>query len=594
MFSVIAVLAAFGAVRGFRFDLTGKGLDLSNTLSFTWLLLFLFFAWTLIRSKREPDRGVKLSAAAFSLLIAVFYSAGLSFEKMKGLGWIWSSRGNLINYLNLFFSVFILYYCCSFHAFRMLRDHPGQTGSGLGSGFSFKKVLLFWVLLQIFYIPWYLYCYPGVLTYDSGRQVRDALSVDTLDNHHSALLDLVIRGILLPVKNLTGSVQIGIGLCTLGQMLIMTFLFAAALEKIFRHTQNRILQVLVFLWFAAYPVNNIYSVTMWKDILFAGCVLALMLLLDAASDDEHAFFRSRYRCVFLGMTLLLLPLLRHNGILISVGMTIYLFFAFKDFRRQVMILCAGWICLFILWNRVLLPAWHVKPISSSEVLSVPLQQIARAIYNHHGELHPNLVAEAESYFTVPEIWYEYEPLLSDPVKSSFRASLYEEDPARFFRLWADLGKRYPFDYLEAFLHNNYGYWFPETTYWISSYGVLTGGQIRDLHTAPILKIGIIDRIYNWYAYHQEEKTPLLPLLFSRGACFWVWLFCGIWCLYRNRRKFILFMPGLFLWGSILISPVYNEYRYVYGLFICLPLFLVSALFSKKTGIRLDGRMKVTD
>ena len=132
-------------------------------------------------------------------------------------------------------------------------------------------------------------------------------------------------------------------------------------------------------------------------------------------------------------------------------------------------------------------------------------------------------------------------------------------------------------YLCTVIHNNFGYWFPETTYWVSSYGVITGSAIEDVHTAPIYKLGLVDKIYNWYAYHQYEKTPLLPLLISRGGCFWIWLFCGIWCLYGRKDKFVLFLPGLCLWGSILLSPLYNEFRYVYGLFIALPLLMASVL-----------------
>lgn len=578
----ISILISFLAVRGFRFELTGDGLVQVNTLSFIWLLTFLFFVWILCRSRKETDRRLKAYAGLLSFILACFYAAGLGFEKMKSLSWIWNSRGNLINYMNLFFSNWVLYYCCTFSAFQMLRDRSRHKAEKGRAGFSFRKTFVFWGLLLIFYIPWYLYCYPGVLTVDSASQIKDALSVETLSNHHSAFLDLIIRGILLPVKHLTGSVQIGIGICTLVQMLIMTFVFALTIERIFRYTKNRILRAGVFLWFAAYPVSNIYAFTMWKDIPFAICVLALMLCLDAAAEDEYGYFHSVRNCILLALALLLLPLLRHNGILVSAVMTVYLIFRFKSFRKRVMLLCGSWIILFAVWTYLVLPALQVKPGSVSEAMSVPLQQIARALSNHHGDLHPNLVLEAESYFTEPEIWLRYEPIIADPVKYRFKTSMFEDDPGQFFRLWKNIGERCPVDYVEAFLHNNYGYWFPETTYWISSIGVLTAGRIEDIHTAPITKLGIVDMIYNWYAYHQEEKTPLLPLLYSRGACFWVWLFFGVWCLYRNRKKFVLLMPGFLVWAGILISPVYNEYRYVYSLFIGLPLIMVSALRSQST------------
>ena len=149
----------------------------------------------------------------------------------------------------------------------------------------------------------------------------------------------------------------------------------------------------------------------------------------------------------------------------------------------------------------------------------------------------------------------------------------------FFALWLKLGRRYPVDYIEAFLANNYGYWFPETHFSIIAFGVEEKGLIEDIHHEPVLDFPgkICSPVLAFLSEEQFLKTPPLPLLFSRGACFWLWVFCGCYCLYNNRRKFILFIPGFSLWLGILISPVYNEYRYVYGLFAALPLLLASSL-----------------
>ena len=131
--------------------------------------------------------------------------------------------------------------------------------------------------------------------------------------------------------------------------------------------------------------------------------------------------------------------------------------------------------------------------------------------------------------------------------------------------------------LDAFLHNNYGYWYPYAVHWVIPVGVSDSVAIGDIHSEPIVKLPWVERIYKWYMDHEYHALPLGQLLTSSGFCFWIWLFCGTYCLYNNRRKFPLFMIGFFIWGPILFSAVYAEFRYVYGLFTCVPLVMASTL-----------------
>ena len=57
----------------------------------------------------------------------------------------------------------------------------------------------------------------------------------------------------------------------------------------------------------------------------------------------------------------------------------------------------------------------------------------------------------------------------------------------------------------------------------------------------------------------------------------MWLFCGFYCLWNNRKKFAVVLPGIALWLGIMATPISNDYRYVYGLFAALPLILALAL-----------------
>ena len=580
-----SLLLAFIAVCGFRMELTTDYLALVNTESFIWLLVFLFFARVIYLSIREKDKRLKIFAAVFAVISAVFYVLGISISKMYRLSWIWETRSYLLNTFLMFFGHTVLYYSFAFLSFRMLRDAPIPEDKKPQYKFSMKKVLLYWGILLIFYIPWYLTYYPGLLTPDSLNQIMDAISLDSLSNHHSAILNLVIRGILLTVHKFTGSYQTGVGIITCIQMLIITFVFAFSYEWIRKYIRSKVIAVIVFLWFALYPIHHLFSVTLWKDILFSVCFLILLLCIDAAVIDEKSFFRNKKKCFLMFLCLLLLPLMRHNGITVTVVLPIYFFFRFKNFRKQVAIGFACVLLVFFGWKLILIPALHITDIAPAHVYTFMEQQIVRVLDEHRDELTEEERSELQEYFLVPEIWTLYNPRHADKVKDQFNNELFHENPFRFFTLWLKNGLKFPLAYIEAFLLNDYGFWFPEVNQWISDYSMYDGVKVEDIHPAPLAKIGYVEKIINWLKQIQFTKTPVLFLLFSPGTYWWLWIYCGCYSLYRNRKKFALFMAGFALWLGILLVPITNDFRYGYGLIVGFPLVLFASLSSrtKKAG-----------
>jgi len=574
--AVLSLLVSFFVIRGFRFEFGAEVLVPRNTESFTWLLLFVLFARFFYLNFKNNNHRLKIYAAVFGLIIGLFQVIGGCLEHMESVSRVWNDGKVAVNLTNMLFSYACVYYSFAFLAFRLLEQHSQENPRRAAGRMRMKSVLLIWLALILCYVPWYLYFYPGILTYDSGAQVLEAVTPGYLSDHNPAFVTLLIRAVILPVMKAGGSVQLGIGICTLLQMLIVTFVFSLSYIRICQYISNGFLRILFFVWFAFYPVHAIYSITMWKDILFSVCLLAFTLCLDLCTEDEDAFFTGRKYCVFLFLCLLLLPLLRHNGIAVSVGMSLVFLFRFKRFRVKTALICGAALLCFAGWKLILLPALHTEKGPSYELLNVPIQQISRVFFNHHRDLPPSLTAEAEAYFE-PEFWEAYQENIADPVKAKFNNHLFDSAPDRFWSLWRELGQLYPGEFLDGFLMNNYGYWYPETSWWITGIGVLINVPLEGVHQAPILRPVFMDKIYKWYYDREYNKTPVLPLFFKPGACFWVWLFCGFYCLYNNRRKFVLFLPCFLIWLTLQFSAVYCEFRYVYGLFTCLPLFLAAAL-----------------
>ncbi len=578
---LFSILIGFITIRGFRFELTNEGLALGNTQSFAWLPVFLFFVWVIYRSIRDSDRKLKIFSGAFGIIIGTFYTIGLSFEKMGTLSWTIENRRYLINYINHYFSYSVLYYCFAYLTYQFIRKKSTASVNDRVIVFSLKRVFLYWVILILAYVPWYLYCYPGVVTNDSKDQLRMALFLMPQSDHHPYFLTLLIRGILFVVNQITESVQIGVGVCSLLQMLFLTFVFSLTFERIRFYVSNRVILGIIFIWFAFYPVNSMYSVTLWKDILFSACLLSLLICLDFITEKDDIFFSSNKKCFFLFLILLMLPLSRHNGIAITFVMAIVLLVRYSRYRRRLLMICCCSLMFYAIFQYLLLPVMNVKKVDSGLLLSVPCQQIARTLYYHNEEIPAENLEIIEKYFSDNQFWKMYRAKNADRVKDGFKNELFVMNPIKFIKQWFLLGVRYPVDYLEAFLNNNYGYWFPETNYWIIDYGVAKAAEEFGVYSAPIIKLGIIDKIYNFQIDRQYNKIPVLSLLFKPGACWWVWVFCGIYCLYRNKNKIILLVPGFVLWMTLLLSPIYCEFRYTYGLFIGMPLIVVSALLSKE-------------
>ena len=79
---------------------------------------------------------------------------------------------------------------------------------------SFGACMLFW-------LPYYLHEYPGVMTPDSINQYAQIIGAYELSNHHSVIQTLLIGFFYHLGLNLTGSEYVGLGLYTLFQMCFM-------------------------------------------------------------------------------------------------------------------------------------------------------------------------------------------------------------------------------------------------------------------------------------------------------------------------------------------------------------------------------------
>lgn len=227
--------------------------------------------------------------------------------------------------------------------------------------------------------------------------------------------------------------------------------------------------------------------------------------------------------------------------------------------------------------------------SPREMLSIPLQQMARTRVKAEETLSDDMRQELEQYIPGEWVFAAYNPYLADPVKN--RAVIHD-NPAGLIKTWVRLGLMHPQIYIDAFLDNSIGYWFLEDRTHAQIYGLGTesgfGYLSTDNRTMPA-GCEIIEHSYLPGLRHfmerivsdnEYQKIPVVRILFA-PAFYW-WLLCLYMAIVIYKRKYPLLLPVVFLTSyylTLLLSPTVLI-RYMYPFVVTVPV-LCCLLFCRQ-------------
>lgn len=437
------------------------------------------------------------------------------------------------------------------------------------------------LFLLLCWLPVFLAVYPGFFVYDAQDEYIQ-VATRTFSTHHPLVHVLLLGGMICAVHKLTDSYNLGIACYMVFQMAaaagVFTFLFSYLRKK----RVSRMVRLVGLLWLGTFPTVVMFTLCSAKDALFTLALLLLLICLLELGRDEENFFASkgwRFLFVVSGMAMMLF---RNNGFYAFLVMIPFLLIGKKGRCRQLLLLSACAVAGCLLVNGGLKLALHADDSEYQEILTVPIQQLAR-VYKYAPEsfskedldiLHEVLNEEALSLYT---------PRLSDPVKYRFNNEAFAKEKGRYAALWLRIGMRKPFIYLNAWWLTSYGFWYPDMV--INVYGGNTVftftyqdnsyfGYEVELPGVRESKIPWLNEVYRKLSLEVwKEKVPVLSWLFSPGAMFWLYalLFAR---LLNNRRYEMLypFLPILLVWLTVLLGPTYLP-RYVLFFWYALPLFL---------------------
>jgi hypothetical protein len=217
-----------------------------------------------------------------------------------------------------------------------------------------------------------------------------------------------------------------------------------------------------------------------------------------------------------------------------------------------------------------------------ESVCIPMQQITAVICNDR-ELTPNQLALIENVVDLTYIKDLYNPTFADNIKELVRAGNEDylvEHKGDFLKLWLELGLQYPGDYLDAYVQQTYGYWYPDSFYLVAEAEGISATDLGISHT-PLIGGPLIVKTKE-IAIKLGSMVPIYGTLWSMGVACWIMLFSiGTVIIRREYKKLICYLPSAALLFTVLIAtPVATEFRYVYFMVFSLPFFLIVGVLSE--------------
>ena len=595
----IAALAAFLAVNGFNllYQIRGESTMLSNSV----LGMAAFGAFLYL--------GIRFFASHVSGRLILFSLAGgFLFAAMTAFGFSLNYTDTIWNEyvfpavlcLTPFFGI-----CTGFGLRGLTQQKPdraaaagakGEEAGGLKrgaagvsrslagwlSGLSDKRFYLLCAgILFLSWVPVLLAAWPGIFSYDSGWQLAAFVDGDVTGHHpilHTALLGVTrMLGHALAGSGQAGN-QAGALLYSLVQMLAMAALYAEVCLFLRQRRVPRWLLVGTVLFLGFHPVNGLMALCATKDSLFTAVFAVFIVQLFRMAEDKNTFFASRKRQALFCVNVFFLFALRNNGFHTFLLCAPFLIFVFRRFWKKTLLLILICLGLYGIYNGPVYSALDIEKSDPREMCSVLMQSAAR-VYNLD---YLGLTEEEKEAFLsiIDEEGLEsYLSRFADPVKAYFHGEKFAEDPWPFLRAWLSAGMRHKKIYIDSFLANTFGYWYPgnsiEDTENGRDYFEYYCKDFReDVDVEMESKLPALSEFYRRIGNEASfQKVPVVAAAFNLGVYTWLWIFACLLAFYGKQwKRALVLVPFGAYFLTNLLGPVVKM-RYHYPFIACAPLLL---------------------
>ncbi len=456
---------------------------------------------------------------------------------------------------------------------------------------SFVFIGLIFLLIQI---PFFLYSYPGNFFWDAANGLDQIVGNIPYEDHQPIIYTLFVGGLWKLGQYLFNDGNIGIAIYTVIQMFSTSFVLSYILYYMAKKRVATKYRIITFIIFLSNPLIPLFAVRVEKSIFFALLLILANIQIIEMFTNSKEYFQKKIHYFTFAIEILLMSLLRNNGIYIALLTFIIIFIIKRKYWKNIIIIFFIPIAMFYIIKGPIWNAFNIIPMGSEEALSVPLQQFARLIKYEKNSLTAAEYNEIHKYLnmTDEEIIEEYKPTISDDIKANLNRKAFAEDKIGLIKLYIELSLKYPGQTISAFISNSYGYYSPNNNmlYGVQIYNDESrdvyskfNSSENDLKNTKLLDLKIVKNINQHF---WQKDIPVISLIStSLGLYFWLLLFGIVYAIYKKKYNYIIsYVPMLLLWATTIIGPLV-ELRYVYTLMLFAIPLLGLTLYYKDTNVK---------
>ncbi len=578
--------------------------EMSFTNSIDSLFLFILIYYILYKRSAQVWEKRKIiitfSCGTFLALLYAFGSALDTFATIEFSNvFLWIS---IIAY-GYIASLLIGFAYDALSAFqKKLNTEKSQSSHKIIEKIRYVEVALFthrWALFALIFLLWlpvYLAFFPGKFNYDATDQFNQL--ANGYNENFPKLHTVIINGILYLAHEATGSYNVGIAIFTILQMLLLALSFSEILIWFYRQKLNQHFVFFLFLYYSLFPVIHILVTTTVRDIMFAGFLNYAIFLLYIMVAHKDLFWQTSSKWLLFPFIFDLAILARNNNtsllmvvlLIVLAGVTI--FFPGKKHIKKSLTASAIMISFYFIMAAFL--DWYCRPViakpNSLVANTILLQGVSRAY--HYNILTPS---EQSLVLKYTDKMRPYVPNNGDPAKISFLGKRGLNNTKNILKMAKEFRASYPSVFLNAYLANSEGVWFPGTIldgynragiyksydkcYFYSALSLAKPGTIKSL----------IPGLAGWYEkiglYYSFEKIPLISLFFSPAFYLWLTIFSLGYLLWRKRYIFITPAVCCLIYIFVCSFVPIIILRYLAAVFFMVPL-LLGAVFEHNEDLPL--------
>ena len=436
-----------------------------------------------------------------------------------------------------------------------------------------KYLYVIFGVLLLGYLFHFLVFYPGLFVFDAEWHFEMYKWVQDLTEHHTVLHTLILGGIVDNIYQCTGRFNWGVAVYILLQIVLCSFAFSYMLGYIYRRLKSKVLVAVSIIFLAFYPPIVLQVMSATKDTMFLPFLILVVVLSLEMIENTGGFVKRPLKVFLWIFSAVFMIIFRNNCIYAVPVLIVMLFIGLKSQRLYFMGMLSGVFVLLLIYKCMVVPTVVTAEVDGRELLSVPIQQLARIYHTEDADILAEEKKVIELLLTEKGVRL-YHPKIADWPKYCFDMNYYNDNYKDVNAMYVDLVGRNFKIAAESFLENTCGYWYPGSELVLSferkGYWPMENCYLCETNSK-------IPAIFNYYLqFHTSEYAldkSLALILYAPATFFLVFMIMFAYAIDRRKVKYIsVFSFILTFWATYLLGPV-ALVRYTVYLFVMLPLYL---------------------